>query len=92
MRFAITPGEPAGIGPDLVIQLAQKAQAHELICIADPIMLQQRAEKLGLALAINPYDASKTQSQTAGSLTVLEEPLNNPSVCGIADTVNAQSQ
>ena len=35
MRFAITPGEPAGIGPDLIIQLAQKAHAHELVCIAD---------------------------------------------------------
>jgi len=92
MRFAITPGEPAGIGPDLIIQLAQTAQQHELVCIADPVMLQQRAEKLDLPLNINIYDANKTQSQTAGSLTVLEEPLNNPSVCGIADTVNAQSQ
>ncbi len=92
MRFAITPGEPAGIGPDLIIQYVQNAQPHELVCIADPIMLQQRAEKLGLPLNINIYDASKTQSQTAGSLTVLEEPLNNPSVCGVADKVNAQSQ
>ena len=92
MRFAITPGEPAGIGPDLIIQHVQNAQPHELVCIADPIMLQQRAEKLGLPLNINIYDASKTQSQTAGSLTVLEEPLNNPSVCGVADKVNAQSQ
>ena len=95
MRFAITPGEPAGIGPDLIIQHVQQAQtdpSHELICIADPVMLQQRAKKLDLPLNINIYDASKTQSQTAGSLTVLEEPLNNPSVCGVADKANAQSQ
>ncbi len=92
MRFAITPGEPAGIGPDLIIQLAQTVQQHELVCIADPVMLQQRAKKLDLPLNINIYDASKTQSQTAGSLTVLEEPLNNPSVCGVADKANAQSQ
>lgn len=92
MRLAITPGEPAGIGPDLIIQLAQTAQEHELICIADSSMLQQRAEKLGLPLTINPYDANKTQAKVAGSLTVLEEPLNNPSVCGVADKTNAQSQ
>jgi 4-hydroxythreonine-4-phosphate dehydrogenase len=92
MRFAITPGEPAGIGPDLIIQYVQKAHAHELVCIADPVMLQQRAEKLGLPLTITPYDANKVQPQTANCLTVLEEPLNNPSVCGVADKTNAQSQ
>ena len=92
MRLVITPGEPAGIGPDLIIQLIQTAQEHELICIADSSMLQQRAKKLGLPLTINPYDANKTQAKIAGSLTVLEEPLNNPSVCGVADKTNAQSQ
>ena len=92
MRLVITPGEPAGIGPDLIIQLTQKAQEHELICIADSSMLLQRAKKLGLPLTINPYNANKTQEKIAGSLTVLEEPLNNPSVCGIADKTNAQSQ
>ena len=92
MRLVITPGEPAGIGPDLIIQRVQTAQVHELICIADSSMLQQRAKKLGLPLTINAYDANKQQSNVAGSLTVLEEPLNNPSVCGIADKTNAQSQ
>jgi len=92
MKFAITPGEPAGIGPDLIIQYVQTAQAHELVCIADPTMLQLRAKKLGLPLHINIYDANKTQPLTASSLTVLEEPLANPSVCGVADKVNAQSQ
>lgn len=92
MRFVITPGEPAGIGPDLIIQHAQHAQTHELICIADPELLQQRAKKLGLPLTINLYDANKPQSLASGQLTVLEEALNNPSVCGIADKTNAQSQ
>ncbi len=92
MRFVITPGEPAGIGPDLIIQYVQDAHPHELICIADPLMLQQRAKKLGLPLSIKPYETNKIQPQTAGCLTVLEEPLNNPSVCGVADKTNALSQ
>ncbi|MCK5724035.1 MAG: 4-hydroxythreonine-4-phosphate dehydrogenase PdxA [Gammaproteobacteria bacterium] len=92
MRFVITPGEPAGIGPDLMIQLAQNTHAHELICIADPVMLQQRATKLGLPLSIHLYDTNNVQPQAAGSLTVLEETLNNPSVCGTADKANALSQ
>lgn len=95
MRFVITPGEPAGIGPDLIIQYVQTAQhnhTHELVCIADSAMLQQRAKKLGLPLTIIPYDANKEHQQAAGCLTVLEEPLSNASVCGVADKTNAQSQ
>jgi len=45
-----------------------------------------------LPLTINPYDANKLHSQTASCLTVLEVPLNNPSVCGVADKTNSQSQ
>lgn len=91
MRFAITPGEPAGIGPDLVIQLAQNAYAHELVCIADSRLLKQRAEKLGLPLKINPYDVNLSRPQVAGSLTVLEQPLAEYSVCGVPDKNNATS-
>jgi len=92
MRFVITPGEPAGIGPDLIIQLAQNQQQHELVCIADPDLLQQRAKKLGLPLTIIPYDINTNTIPQTSCLTVLNEPLNNPSVCGQADSKNAQSQ
>ena len=94
MRLVITPGEPAGIGPDLVIQLAQLNQhaQYELVCIADSSMLQQRAKKLGLPLSILKYDPTKLQLATKSCITVLEEPLNNPLVCGVADKTNAQSQ
>lgn len=92
MRFAVTPGEPAGIGPDLIIQYVQQAHEHELVCIADPVMLQTRATKLGLPLTITPYNKSKKQAQNKSCISVLEEPLKNPLVCGVADTANAQSQ
>ena len=92
MRFVITPGEPAGIGPDLIIQLAQNQQEHELVCIADPDFLQQRAKKLGLPLTIIPYDINTEKTPPPGCLTVLNEPLSNPFVCGQADSKNAQSQ
>jgi 4-hydroxythreonine-4-phosphate dehydrogenase len=51
-RIAITPGEPAGIGPDLVVSLAQQVQTHEIVAIADPALLQERARHLGLPLQI----------------------------------------
>lgn len=52
-RIVITPGEPAGIGPDIVVQLLQRAIAAELIIVADPELLQQRAALLGLTLPSN---------------------------------------
>lgn len=92
MRIVFTPGEPAGIGPDLVIQYAQQDHEYELVCVADSRLLENRAKELGLPLTILPYDASKHQTQAAGQLTVIEESLANPDVCGVADKSNAQSQ
>lgn len=93
MRFAITPGEPAGIGPDLVIQFVQQAHEHELVCIADPEMLKQRANKLGLPLNILPYAKNNPVSkQQKSCLTVLAEPIANPLVCGTPDSRNANGQ
>ncbi|OUS11572.1 4-hydroxythreonine-4-phosphate dehydrogenase PdxA [Gammaproteobacteria bacterium 53_120_T64] len=57
LRLAITPGEPAGIGPDLLIQLVQQGCAHELVAIADPQMLAARAQLLGLPLTLRSPSA-----------------------------------
>ncbi|RLA51578.1 MAG: 4-hydroxythreonine-4-phosphate dehydrogenase PdxA, partial [Gammaproteobacteria bacterium] len=35
-RIAITPGEPAGIGPDIVLMAARQQWDAELVVIADP--------------------------------------------------------
>lgn len=61
-RIALTAGEPAGIGPDLCIQLAQQAQRHEIVVIADPDLLRQRAVELALPIKLiefNPALAPK---------------------------------
>lgn len=47
-RIVITPGEPAGIGPDLVAALAQQAWPVELAIFADPVLLTARTQQLGL--------------------------------------------
>mgnify|MGYP000329289168 CR=1 FL=1 len=41
MSLALTPGEPAGVGPDLLITLAQQKHQQQLIAYADPDMLMQ---------------------------------------------------
>ncbi|GKW12043.1 4-hydroxythreonine-4-phosphate dehydrogenase [Pectobacterium carotovorum subsp. carotovorum] len=71
-RVVITPGEPAGIGPDLVIALAQQAWPVELVCCADPELLLTRALQLSMPLTLRDYQPGQpAQPQQAGSLTVL---------------------
>jgi len=77
VRVAITPGEPAGIGPDVTVQLAQRDWPVELVVCADPALLRERAAKLGLPLTLKEYQPGiAAQPQKAGTLTVL--PLSTP--------------
>lgn len=77
LRLAITAGEPAGIGPDLCIQIAQHTHDAELVVIADPMLIEQRAQALNLPITLSHFDAerSATPSQ-AGQLTIYPVPLN----------------
>lgn len=53
-RVVITPGEPAGIESDLVVQLAQREWPVELVVCADAALLRDRATLLGLPLSLLP--------------------------------------
>ena len=88
-RIALTPGEPAGIGPDLCIMLAQHQQTCQLIAIADPDLLKQRARKLGLPLDIQLFDPSKNSTQKPGTLTVQPVTLATHAHCGVLDPNNS---
>lgn len=74
-KLALTPGEPSGIGPDLCIQIAQQGHQHQLIAIADPQILAERAKLLNLPLEIRLYnDTEEARSTPAGCLWV--DPVN----------------
>ncbi|CNJ93207.1 4-hydroxythreonine-4-phosphate dehydrogenase PdxA [Yersinia pseudotuberculosis] len=71
-RLVITPGEPAGVGPDLAIALAQQDWPVELVVCADPALLLARASQLNLPLQLREYQADQPAiAQQAGSLTIL---------------------
>ena len=57
-RLALTPGEPAGIGPDIVIKAAQQPFNAEIVAITDPDLLKKRSELLGLSLDLISFDPS----------------------------------
>ncbi|MBR9726409.1 4-hydroxythreonine-4-phosphate dehydrogenase PdxA [Shewanella intestini] len=89
-RIAITPGEPAGIGPDLIIELAQQAWPAELVVCADPKLLVTRAKKLGLPLQLRPYQPTLApKPQEAGTLTIAPFSLVEPVVCGQLNEANS---
>ena len=71
-RLAITAGEPAGIGPDLCLMLAQQPASCERVVIADPQLLEQRGAQLGLRVELQPFDPDALPAaQAAGQLSVL---------------------
>ena len=58
-RLALVPGEPAGIGPELVVRAAQRDWEVQLVCYGDRDTLLRAADALGLPLhLISPEDAS----------------------------------
>lgn len=88
-RVVITPGEPSGIGPDLVVQLAQLDWPVELVVCADPSLLTGRAALLGLPLTLREYHAGQpAMAQQAGSLTVLPVALKVQVVAGELNVQN----
>lgn len=89
-RVVITPGEPAGIGPDLVVQLAQQDWPAELVVCADGTLLKNRAAMLGLPLTLLNYDPDEPPlPQRAGTLTLLPVALNTPEDLGRLNVLNA---
>lgn len=88
--LAVTAGEPAGIGPDLVLQLAGFQGDARLVVIADLPLLQQRAAQLGLQqLQFKPYQPGHPAPE-AGTLEVLHVPLAVPVTPGVLDARNGR--
>ncbi|MBI4356804.1 MAG: 4-hydroxythreonine-4-phosphate dehydrogenase PdxA [Gammaproteobacteria bacterium] len=76
LRIALTSGEPAGIGPDLLVELAEEPFPHELVAIDDPKLLQARAKRLRKKICLKNFDrAAPPKPKVAGALTILPVPL-----------------
>jgi len=88
LRLALTPGEPSGIGPDLLISLVQNGYDHELVAYADPQLLKQRAAELGLRLVLRePGDSP--QPLQPGELGIVPVLLAQPACAGQLNSTNS---
>ncbi|MCC5854493.1 MAG: 4-hydroxythreonine-4-phosphate dehydrogenase PdxA [Idiomarina sp.] len=89
-RIAITPGEPAGIGPDLIIELAQQHWEAELVVFADRDLLESRAQQLGLPLTLRDYRPDQAgQPQAPSTLTLAPIPVVETVVPGQLNEANS---
>ncbi|MFS9669590.1 4-hydroxythreonine-4-phosphate dehydrogenase, partial [Klebsiella pneumoniae] len=74
-----TPCERAGIGTDLVVQIAQRDWPVALVICADGALFTDRAKRLCIPVSLIPYDPAQPPiPQRAGTLTLLNETLNLP--------------
>lgn len=90
LRLAMTPGEPAGIGPDLAVIQAQRPHNYELVVFADPALLYARAKRLQLPLSLREVDLSSPPAPlAAGELAIVAVPLATVCVPGQLDVDNA---
>lgn len=89
--IAITPGEPAGIGPDITLQLACEDSAYRFIAIADPDLLQSRAQLMELDVKIVTLSSLSDSAAVhrPGVLEVLPVALTQPAQPGKLDAANA---
>jgi 4-hydroxythreonine-4-phosphate dehydrogenase len=90
-RIALTPGEPAGIGPDLVLKLIQTPHDCQIICVADIDLMRERAAQLGLPIEIKQFDAdAPAVCQKAGELTLLPIKMVKSTKAGQLDKENSR--
>lgn len=88
VKVIITSGEPAGIGPDLMVLLKPIEFDARLIIVGDKNLLDERAKKLGIPLTLLAYNKQTTPKK--GSLEIIHLPVQEKVFPGKLNAKNAQ--
>ncbi len=88
-RIALTTGEPAGIGPDLTLAIAQRPWPCELVIFGDPTLLRSRAEQLGQSIKLRAYQSAVHTPHQPGWITYANTELAVPTIGGKLNVRNA---
>ena len=83
--LVLTTGEPAGVGPELTVQLLQRPLPSPLVIAGDPDLLLERAALLSLPLALK----GNALLAPGGEAALLPVALGAPSIPGSLDVANA---
>lgn len=87
-KIAISVGEPAGIGPDILIQTVQKQRKDLLIAYADPDLIAERARLLKLPLKLT--DPESKDAYSPGTLSIVPHKLALPCRPGMLNPENSE--
>ena len=91
LKLLITPGEPAGVGPELTIKMAQQSHPFALCAVADPALLSAAATALNLPLTLRECSDPRAELApcAAGELYVIPVLTAAPVTPGQLNTANA---
>ena len=90
-RIVITSGEPAGIGPDLMLEISKHDWPLQLVICADKNMLNSRFSSVNNKPTLIDFDETKAATQSLrNTLTVAHTPLSEATIAGELNTSNAQ--
>ena len=89
IRLALTPGDPAGIGPDCCLLAASQPAPCEVVVVASQSLLAERAARLGLSVKFRTFNPDTRTRPEPNVLTILDIPLSVPVVAGVPDSANA---
>lgn len=87
-RILVTLGEPAGIGPDVLLQIANEPWEDELVVVGDPDLLHTRAKQLQIPITLIETDLTE-QSNQSNVLKVFPVKLKAPCIPGQINLKNA---
>ena len=88
VRLALVPGEPAGVGPELCVRLAQQPRDYHLTVFADPRSLEAAADALSLPLSLVDPDRA---ASAPGEIALVEIPNAIVPAFGTPDPRNARA-
>ncbi|MET4025491.1 4-hydroxythreonine-4-phosphate dehydrogenase [Marinobacter sp. MBR-99] len=88
--LALTAGEPAGIGPELCLQLALEPRQAGIVVVASKALLADRARQLGLAVQLHDWHPGKAPDTRAGHVSVFHVEGCALTVAGQLHTGNSQ--
>jgi len=92
LKILVTMGEPAGVGPELLVRIAQNIFTEQIIVLADCELLKKTARNLKLPLALTEIDWSEpAQKHQPGHLYIENHSVIEPVICGELNKPNANT-
>ena len=89
-RLALTAGEPAGVGPELLVRLAATSLAANYVAITDRALLERAAARCDVPLRLIDDNGQDVENRSPGTLLVRHIPLDVNETPGRPDPRNAQ--